>query len=192
MTRLPSPRPEIPRLSPAACNGFLTCAILESICALAYENRDCPASWPLTSRKCLDLLIEHYQTCIITTNPTRSSKSDPFCLAILWHSICMRLFTRFDELERACGRDGKAASLKARAYATSWAGSPDATRTLLHAALIQNHFQSLSVGVEPAIHVPMALYYCGIAWTCFTRFGSAASIQPLMLLGIRSVWTSQR
>jgi hypothetical protein len=84
----------------------------------------------------------------------------------------MHFDTGFDQLECACGREGEAAAQKSQLYASSWAESRAATRALLHATLIQQHFQLLPIGAEPAIHVPMALYNCGIAWACFTRFGS--------------------
>ena len=97
-------------------------------------------------------------------------KIDPFCLMILWHSTFMSLYADFSRLECACGREGEDFSLRDRVYAQTWARSEDAKRCLLHAALIQRHFQSMPIGTEPAIHVPMALYYCGIAWTSYTRF----------------------
>ncbi|KAE8143801.1 fungal-specific transcription factor domain-containing protein [Aspergillus pseudotamarii] len=151
-------------------NDFQSYATLDSIGALAYEDRDFEPSWHATMQKCQGLLIDWYQKYV--TSSEVSHKPDHFCLIILWHSIFMHLYTRFDDLECACGRDGEGPAQKQRAYATSWAASENAARTLLHAILIQQHFQLLPVGAEPAIHVPMALYYCGIAWTSFTRFGS--------------------
>ena len=49
----------------------------------------------------------------------------------------------------------------------------------------------MEIGTEPAIHVPMALYYCGLTWYCYAFFGN--EYQPdvgnihfpeLQLLGI--------
>ncbi|KAB8225830.1 hypothetical protein BDV33DRAFT_78344 [Aspergillus novoparasiticus] len=151
-------------------NDFLSYTTLESIGALAYENRDFGPSWHAARQKCEGLLLDWYQNYARASN--MNDKPDHFCLIILWHSIFMHLYTRFDDLECACGRDGEDAAQKARSYATSWAASGDATRTLLHAIMIQQHFQRLPVGASPAVHVPMALYYCGIAWTSFTRFRS--------------------
>ncbi|KAE8341953.1 hypothetical protein BDV24DRAFT_45916 [Aspergillus arachidicola] len=151
-------------------NDFLSYTTLESISALAYENRDFEPSWHATRQKCEGLLLDWYQNYARVSD--MNDKPDHFCLIILWHSIFMHLYNRFDELECACGRDGEEAAQKARSYATSWAASGDAIRTLLHALLIQQHFQRLPVGASPAVHVPMALYYCGIAWTSFTRFRS--------------------
>ena len=144
--------------------------MLESIGALAYEDRSSGPSGRAVGQQCEELLIEWYWKYAQVSNA--SKHPDHFCLMILWHSIFMHLDTEFDQLECACGREGKAAAQRNRPYASNWAESRAATRALLHATLIQQHFQLLPIGAEPAIHVPMALYNCGIAWACFTRFGS--------------------
>ncbi|GKZ25808.1 hypothetical protein AbraIFM66951_000791 [Aspergillus brasiliensis] len=151
-------------------NDFLSYAMLESIGALASEDRSRGPSGRAVVRQCEELLMEWY--CKYAHVSNASKHPDHFCLLILWHSIFMHLDTGFDQLECACGRDGDAAAQKSRPYASSWAESRAATRALLHATCIHQHFQLLPIGAEPAIHVPMALYHCGIAWACFTRFGS--------------------
>ncbi|KAL3483023.1 fungal-specific transcription factor domain-containing protein [Aspergillus germanicus] len=161
--------PQLPR--PLLENDFVSYASLEVIGAIVSETTASGSSKYTTVSKCQDLLIGWYNKYIKRTN--RNPVPDHFCLMILWHSIFMHLYTPFNELECACGRDGEVASQRHRRVATSWAGSSDAVRTLLHACLIQHHFQLLPVGAEPAMHVPMALYRCGIAWTSFTRFGSS-------------------
>lgn len=160
-------------------NDFQSYAILESIGSLTHEDRDYAETWSSTSQNCQKLLMQWYQNHFDpspSNSPSSRKMYDPFCLKILWHSTFMHLYTRFDDLECACGREGETVSQQKSAYATSWARSADAKRTLLHAALILRHFQSIALGTEPAIHVPMALYYCGIAWTCFTRFSTEFSM----------------
>jgi hypothetical protein len=151
-------------------NDFLSYTMLESIAALSYEDRSRGTSGRAAVQQCEEWLIEWYRTYAQVSNA--SKHPDHFCLMILWHSIFMHLDTRFDQLECACGREGETTAQKYRSYASTWADSRDATRALIHATLIQQHFQLLPIGAEPAIHVPMALYNCGIAWACFTRFGS--------------------
>lgn len=151
-------------------NDFLSYTMLESIGALAYEESSRGSFGRAAVQECEQLLIEWYRMYAQVSNA--SKQPDHFCLMILWHSIFMHLETRFDQLECACGREGETTAQKHQLYASTWAASRDAIRALLHATLIQQHFQLLPIGAEPAIHVPMALYNCGIAWACFTRFGS--------------------
>lgn len=147
---------------------FELCAILESIGSLARENRDSVAEWPCTAQKCQELLRRWYVKYLPSI---MHSNHDTFCLMILWHSTFMDLHANFDVLECACGREGSEVAQKHLAYAQTWVQSVDAKRCLLHAALIQRLFQSMSIGTEPSIHVPMCLYYCGVAWACYIRFG---------------------
>ncbi|KAJ5974812.1 fungal-specific transcription factor domain-containing protein [Penicillium waksmanii] len=167
-THLPVGRSSLLREFPQ--NDFLSYAMLESIGALAYEERSSGHSGRAVGQQCEEFLIEWYWKYAQVSNA--SKHPDHFCLMILWHSIFMHLDTGFDQLECACGREGEAATQRNRPYASNWANSRAATRTLLHATFIQQHFQLLPIGAETAIHVPMALYNCGLAWVCFTRFGS--------------------
>ena len=169
-------------------SGFHLYAMLESIGARARENRHSEITWPSTLQDCEALLVQWYEKY----SPTfRHSKNETFCLAILWHLTFMDLHADFDALERSCGREGEENSQSHLAYATQWAQSADAKSCLLHATLIQRHFRSMEIGTEPAIHVPMALYYCGLTWYCYAFFGN--EYQPdvgnihfpeLQLLGI--------
>ncbi|KAL5366582.1 hypothetical protein BJX96DRAFT_182785 [Aspergillus floccosus] len=159
-------------------NEFESYAILESIGSLALEDRGSAGLQHLAT-------FEKYQRLLIQwflqwqghdpTNSLQSSSTtaDPFCLRILWHSTFMHLYTRFDDLECACGREGEMLSQQKCTYAASWARSLNAKRALLHAALIQRQFQAQALGAEPPLHVPMALYYAGIAWASFTQFGGS-------------------
>jgi hypothetical protein len=90
---------------------------------------------------------------------------------MLWHSIYITLHADINALECAAGREGYDVAQKYTSYARAWVRSAGAKRCLLHALLIQKHFESLSAGSEPAIYVPMCLYYCGLVWACFMCFG---------------------
>ncbi|KAL4806492.1 hypothetical protein BDV18DRAFT_159666 [Aspergillus unguis] len=150
-------------------NDFLSYAMLESFEALAYD-RSCGPSGRAAVHH-YEVLIEWYRKYAQISNA--SKHPDHLCLIILWHSVFMHLDTDFNQLECALGREGESTAQRSRPYACRWAQSSGAARALLHATLVQQHFQLLPIGAEPAIHVPMALYNCGIAWTCFTRFGAS-------------------
>lgn len=152
---------------PPHLSSFQLYAELESISAVAQEGCRSVASWSNTAQKCQGLLTRWYEMHDLSRG---QSKHDMHCLMILWHSSFMNLLSDFDALEIACGRDGDDAASKYLPYTQSWTLSADGRRCLVHAALILRHFRSLQVGVEPAIHVPMALYRCGLAWVCWIRF----------------------
>lgn len=159
-------------------NDFESYAILESIGSLALEDRGSAGMQnSATVDKYQQLLIQWFQKRQFH-NPenapqSSSTAADPFCLRILWHSTFMHLYTRFDDLECACGREGEMVSQQKCAYAASWAKSTNSKRVLLHTAVIQKQFQTHALGAEPAVHVPMALYYAGISWASFTQFGGS-------------------
>lgn len=89
---------------------------------------------------------------------------------ILWHSIFINLYANINVLECACGREGYGLAQMHASSVRSWIQSPDAKRALLHAMLLQRAFEALPAGAEPAIHVPLSLYHCGIVWACFLHF----------------------
>ncbi|GKZ24778.1 hypothetical protein AbraIFM66951_002002 [Aspergillus brasiliensis] len=179
-TTTPSPAPEtsatrLPLDHRLAANDFLSYGLLQGIGTWIYEHRS-----PVNIHRCESLLATWYRQFQQSCDPT---KPDPFCQMILWHAVSMHLYAQFDELECALGREGQRTAQKASGYAASWAGSLNAKRCLLHAVLLQRQFQALAIGVEPAIHVPLALYYCGIAWASFTRFGTADDAESDMMMG---------
>ncbi|PLB49967.1 hypothetical protein P170DRAFT_508237 [Aspergillus steynii IBT 23096] len=174
----PSTDPKSLLVETKPTNDFESYAILESIGSLALEDRGSAGmQHSATVEKCQRLLIQWFlqRQNHNTENapPSSSTTADPFCLRILWHSTFMHLYTRFDDLECECGREGEMLSQQKSTYAASWAKSTNAKRALLHAALIQREFQTHALGAEPAIHVPMALYYAGLAWASFTQFGAS-------------------
>ena len=155
---------------PIVIGDFALCAMLESIGALACEDRDLNSSRSATVTKCQDLLIEWHHRY----HPSMQGKSSWFCLMMLWHSIFIMLHTDLNALECACGREGYDSAQKHLPYVQNWLRSMDAKRCLLHAMLIQKNFESLPTGAEPALHVPVCLYYCGLVWSCFMCFSDDA------------------
>ncbi|KAJ5365232.1 hypothetical protein N7517_008118 [Penicillium concentricum] len=144
---------------PLAPGDFALSGMLESISALSSDDNT-------TTAECRNLLTTWYADYA----PETQSKPSWLNLLILWHSIFITLHADFNAIESACGRDGYDAAQKHIPYARSWARSLDAKRCVLHAMLIQKNFESLPVGAEPAIHVPLCLYHCGLVWACFMCF----------------------
>ena len=181
---------DTPRL-PDVLNRFSSYAILEAIAASSYESREPLARWRLAAQQCREWLFMWYNKY---QKDIGSHEPDPFCLMILWHSTFMSLHADFDRLECACGREGYDVAQENKEYAYEWTRSADAKRCLLHAVLIQRYLESLKLGTEPSIHVPISLYRAGIVWYCFTHFaaeGESASgltedvdFPELRLLGI--------
>jgi hypothetical protein len=99
---------------------------------------------------------------------------------VLWHTAFICLYADFDLLECAAGRDGTVTAEKAGLKARAWASSSEARRGTLHALLLLKQLEGFPVGIEPAIHVPKALFYSAIAIHCYAKFGpSANSFAPL-------------
>ncbi len=92
------------------------------------------------------------------------------CLITLWHWTFMTLLVDFDQLESAIGRDGLEAAQNATAYVSTWASTPNSSRCMLHAFLIQKQLQCLSFDDIPAIHVPRILFSAAIAWHCYIHY----------------------
>ena len=104
------------------------------------------------------------------------SNEDPLCLIILWHEAFMSLYVDMDLLEQAIGRDGVMPSYHTLERVRLWVSSSEARRCVLHALFIQKRMESLPAGVEPAIHVPKALFYSAIVIYCYIKF--APSVAP--------------
>lgn len=104
--------------------------------------------------------------------PKTDSGTDPFGLEVLWHSIFISLFVDFNRLELAIGREGYDESLPHRDYVHKWASSQEGCRCVLHGALILQKLQNMTLGVEPAIHVPRALYRAASVRYAYLEFGT--------------------
>jgi len=93
-------------------------------------------------------------------------------VSILWHLSFMSLFADFDLLERAIGRDGASLDEDDAHLIAAWAASVEAKRCVVHGLLIQKELEKLSLGAEPAIHVPRAMFLAAICWYCYSRYGT--------------------
>lgn len=166
------PHPPLPLLP---LNDFFLCASLESICAQACENCNLGIPRSATITPCHDLLNQWY----VSYEPQVYDRSNWSCLKILWHSIYIMLYTNLNALECACGRDGFELAQDQIPFVNEWIHSTNAKRCVLHAVLIQQEFESLPVGMNLPIYVPMCLYYCGLIWSCFMCFGDDQNIDAI-------------
>lgn len=99
---------------------------------------------------------------------------DTLCLKVLWNEAFMDLYTDFDLLERVVGRDGPSISEKDMERLYEWVNAADGIRCLIHATLIYNRLQGLTLSAEPAIHVPKALFHAGLVIYCHLKYRASA------------------
>jgi hypothetical protein len=98
---------------------------------------------------------------------------DVLCMSILWHEAFMALYVSFDLLDRVVGRDGQAARDKDKESVGAWVRELSGKRCVVHALLLFKYAQSMPLSVEPALHVPKALFYAGIVIFCHVSFRSS-------------------
>jgi len=102
------------------------------------------------------------------------------CMLMLWNWTYMSLLVDFDQLERAIGRDGQATTKSANEYVSSWILSPDSTRCVLHAILLQRQLESFKFDQVLAIYVPRITFAAAIAWHCYLQHGPADNVTSLL------------
>ncbi|KAF4335763.1 zinc finger rsv1 [Fusarium beomiforme] len=128
---------------------------------------------------------------------------DPLSLMGLWHQAFMALYVDFDFLERIIGRDGTPPTSSDEDEAKRWVHSNDGIRCAVHATLIIKLHSQQAISDEPAIHVPLALFYAGIVVYCYIKFagltiqkkvevmelkrGEASSIEIMEQVGPRTL-----
>jgi hypothetical protein len=110
---------------------------------------------------------------------TASEEPGQQCMVMLWHWTYMSLLVDFDQLERAIGRDGQVATKCANEYVSSWVLSPDSTRCVLHAVLLQKQLESFKFDQVLAIYVPRITFAAAIAWHCYLQHGPAGNVTSL-------------
>lgn len=98
------------------------------------------------------------------------SSSDPFCLMILWHEAFMTLYADFNMLERVIGRDGAVIQTEDVDRVGRWVADPHGRYCAVHATLIYKRLEKQMISLEPAIHVPKALFHVGIVVYCHVKF----------------------
>ncbi|KAL4911124.1 hypothetical protein BDW74DRAFT_172578 [Aspergillus multicolor] len=156
-----------------------------------------PAAHVLTPQQQEDhtvsLIHFHQSTLTPTLNQRRSLQNpthqDPYFLRILWHSLFISLFTNFNRLELAIGREGPHHALQDghREYVREWAGAASTpasvfanttshgARAVLHASCILRALEATPLRVEPPIHVPRVLFRAALVCFCYARDGGSSS-----------------
>lgn len=114
-------------------------------------------------------LLQFYKSFL---NSPAVGTNDPFCLRILWHSAYISLFADLNHLEIAAGRDGADKSQLHVDYAKGWSRSREGRRCALHATMILRNAENTPIGLEPAIHVPRALYSAAMVWYSYAATDS--------------------
>jgi hypothetical protein len=98
-------------------------------------------------------------------------ESDHLCLLALWHWTYMTLLVDLNKLEAAIGRDGPDAAQEAVSYVIDWASTPESSRCIMHALLLQKQIQFLRFQQTPAIHIPRIIFSASVAWHCYIKYG---------------------
>lgn len=148
------------------CSHMYAYAVLAGIIASIQERR--ATALDSTSLETFRNSLLSWQNSRFRS--TREGNEDPVCLTILWHEAFMTLYADFDLLEQSIGRDGVSPLHETLDRVHIWASSSEARRCVLHALFVQKHMESLAVGMEPAIHVPKALFYSAIVIYCYIKF----------------------
>ncbi|KAL3466087.1 hypothetical protein BJX64DRAFT_296459 [Aspergillus heterothallicus] len=154
-------------------SNFSAYAVLESINALVIEARHSRTLDEHESRRFSNILMQWWRFYI---NHFPLDRNCPFNLPVLWHLAFISIYANIDLLEQASGRDGTKTASSSIPLIRSWAASPDSSRCLVHALLIQRYLEQMRVSSEPAIHVPRGLFTAALAWFCFTRVGGGNAI----------------
>ncbi len=154
---------------------FTAYTVLEGICAHIVENRlnGTTASTQHKNDQMLNVLTTFHRHFLLESAAWEADHMD---MSILWHLAFMTMFADFDLLERAIGRDGSDLSPEDLHEVSAWASSDQARRCVIHGLIVQKKLENLPLGFEPAIHVPRAMFRAGIAWFCYTRFGSQQDV----------------
>lgn len=178
-------------------SDFELIVMLEIIASQASESQRVISSSRRSQMvvECHSLLLSWYKQYRLATVTYQLQTSS---LMMLWHSNFMLLNVDLNDLEKACGRDGRIIAENRRQRVEAWARSEQARRCIIHAILVQRQFENIPLGKEPPVHAPSCLYRCGIVWYCYTRFGGAGwrdeqttssldfpELQPLNLDGKR-------
>ncbi|RFU29760.1 hypothetical protein B7463_g6559, partial [Scytalidium lignicola] len=145
-------------------NWLAVYANLEGLATTVIEHR---------SSNSLDKIASEIQESLLNLYDThlRTIKIDLLSLQALWHSVFISLFCDINRLEVAAGREGYERAKEEQEYANEWASSRNGHRCALHAALILKQLESMSIGLEPAIHVPRLLFRASLVWYTYTRLG---------------------
>jgi hypothetical protein len=117
----------------------------------------------------------HHETLLswheFYSKSVEDEETDHLCLLSLWHWTYMTLLVDLDQLESAIGRDGPESAQEAASYVSNWVSTPESSRCMLHAFLLQKQVQSIHFNQIPAIHIPRILFSAAMAWDCYIKYG---------------------
>jgi hypothetical protein len=159
-----------------AHSRFTAYAVLEGISMRVIPSQKYLAEHISASREFDDLLIAFYTRFL--DRREQQPRHDTLQLETLWLLVFKETSTDFNLLEKAIGREGTRLEPAELSAIVAWANSQDSDRSILHASIIQKHVQAMSVASEFAIHVPRALFWAGLTFICYIRFGSKSNISP--------------
>lgn len=131
-------------------------------------------------------ILEHFEPQLIQIfdqNVRANSEAtnfEPYCLEVLWHSVFISLLVDISRLELALGREGHEGSIHHRDYLHTWSSSREAQRCALHGVLILRKLQAIPVGLEPAIHVPRAIYRAATVLYVYCEFGRDGNTSDIL------------
>ena len=159
-------------IHPACRSNMYPYASLAGIVASIQEAKagTCSDDDILTFR---NTLLAWYQS---NSKQLEDPQSGPLNLLILWHAAFVALYAELDVFEVSIGRDGASQVEPATNTIRAWALSSRARRGLLHALFVLKHSETLSLGTEPAIHVPKALFSSILVVYCHVRFSPTADL----------------
>lgn len=171
--------PSLPNLLDVAVGSHMSlCVALEGCLVVILEGRLNQRLDNPEHQRIQDFLLRLNQQYLVG-QPLPGT--DHLNLKVLWHLAFMSLNADFDLIERAIGREGAVLSPEDQESVTIWANSVQGLRCVIHGALICKHLQTLSLGVEPAVHVPKAMFVAAISWYCCTKYGSAEATQKFYM-----------
>lgn len=154
---------------------FRAYTVLEGIGASIWEARYTETLDEVARNRFSDSLIAFYKA---HCEGSPSQEKDTFSFMILWHSVFVSLYVDYNLLERAIGREGPEEAEACLDMVRKWAISTGAERCILHILLMEKRLEDLRIGVEPAVHVPRALFLGAITVYCSSRFSSGVERRP--------------
>lgn len=93
-------------------------------------------------------------------------------LLALWHGTWLTLFSDFNALEAAIGRDGADVPSKSADEASEWASRDTISRCLLHAWLLDDCIDRLSTMSVILPSTPRVLFSAAIVWEAYSIYGN--------------------
>lgn len=152
-----------------ATNIFTNYTALEGISVTIIEARMSGSLSGSLIKTIQDLLLDFHERLLPSAI---SPHPDHLGMRILWHLTFMSLFSDFDLLEKAIGREGPSFTNEEHNRISEWANSAPAKRCVAHGLLIQKRLEIFSLGFEPALHVPRAMFLAAVCFFCYSKFGT--------------------